>query len=145
MTLQAVLLPVFVQFGLMTFLLLWMVADRQKLFKSGALRFKDIALGQQEPLPLLSRQIGNAYNNQFQMPVLFLALVPLVILARKADLTFVVLEWCFVVSRLMHAYVHTTSNHGTSRGNWFAVGSSILLLMWAFFAVRLFLSPPIEI
>jgi len=145
MSLQAVLLPVFVQFGLTTFLLFWMVVDRRRLFRSGKVRLADVALGEQEPYPPLSRQIGNAYNNQFQMPVLFFALVPLVLIARKADLSFVVLEWGFVVCRLLHAYVHTTSNKLPLRGSWFALGGMFLLMMWILFAARLFLSPPIEI
>ena len=48
-----------------------------------------------------------------------------------------VLAWIFVVSRFVHAYIHTTSNHVPTRFNAFAVGAIVLLLMWIIFAVRI--------
>ena len=36
-------------------------------------------------------------------------------ITKQADLLFVVLAWIFVVLRLVHAYVHVTSNHLTQR------------------------------
>ena len=52
-------------------------------------------------------------------------------------LLFVVMAWIFVLSRLAHAYIHTTSNHVPTRFRAFAVGMLVLLLMWIIFAVRI--------
>ena len=46
------------------------------------------------------------------------------------------MAWIFVLARLAHAYIHTTSNHVPTRFNVFAVGVLVLLLMWIIFAVR---------
>ena len=46
----------------------------------------------------------------FQLPVLFYVLTAFAMLTRKADLLFVVLAWVFVVTRLVHAAVHTGPN-----------------------------------
>ena len=53
-----------------------------------------------------------------------------------------VLAWVFVLTRLLHAYIHTTSNIVRHRFNAFAVGVFILLAMWIIFAVRILLSLP---
>ena len=46
MSVQMVLLPVFVQVGLTLFLLLWMATGRTRALSSREVRTKDIALGQ---------------------------------------------------------------------------------------------------
>jgi hypothetical protein len=99
----------------------------------------DIALGERNwPKRLL--QIQNAYHNQFELPVLFYALVVLALITRKADLVFVVLAWMFVASRLVHAYIHTTSNKVIRRFQAFVVGFLILAVMWINFGIRVFSS-----
>jgi hypothetical protein len=70
------------------------------------------------------------------MPVLFYVLVVLAIFTRKADLLFVIMSWIFVVLRIVHAYIHTTSNHVGHRFYAFLAASVVLLLMWIIFAVR---------
>jgi len=95
--------------------------------------------------PARTKQIGNAYSNQFEVPSLFFVLVTLAIVTRKADLAFVILEWVFVLSRIAHAVVHTTSNHVPTRGRLFVVGVTILLVMWIIFAIRILLSPSFDI
>ena len=74
------------------------------------------------------------------MPALFYALTALALVTRKADLAFVVMAWIFVASRLVHAYIHTTSNRVPQRFMAFLVGVVILVLMWILFAVRIFFS-----
>ena len=71
------------------------------------------------------------------MPLLFYVVVILAVFTRTADLIFVVLSWLFVLARLAHAYVHTTSNHVPTRFNVFAVGVLVLLVMWILFAFKI--------
>ena len=61
-------------------------------------------------------------------------LVILAWITKQADLLFVVMAWIFVLLRLAHAYVHTTSNHVPTRFKVFAVGMLVLLVMWIIFA-----------
>ena len=136
MTIQMVLLPVFVQVALTFGLLFWMAGARRATLTSGQLKVRDIALGQ-TAWPDRPQQISNSYDSQFQIPVLFYVLVILAWITRQADLLFVVMAWIFVLSRLAHAYIHTTSNHVPTRFRAFAVGMLVLLLMWIIFAVRI--------
>src|SRR3954447_16465064 len=109
MTIQMVLLPVFVQIALTFGLLFWMAGARRATLTSGQLKVRDIALGQ-TAWPDRPQQISNSYDSQFQIPLLFYVLVILAWITRHADLLFVVMAWIFVLLRLAHAYVHTTSN-----------------------------------
>src|SRR6476646_6462953 len=109
MSLQAVLLPVFVQIALTFALLAWLAYQRVNALKRGEVRPADIALGQRAwPEPL--QKLSNAFENQLELPMLFYVLVILAIIARKADLLFVILSWLFVASRFAHAFIHTGSN-----------------------------------
>ena len=136
MSIQAVLLPVFVQVALTFALMFWMGSVRVASISRGETKIRDIALGQQA-WPERPTQIANCYHNQFQLPVLFYVLVALALFTRKADLLFVVLAWLFVLLRLAHAYVHVTSNHVPTRFRWYLTGAVVLLLLWIVFAVRI--------
>jgi len=69
-------------------------------------------------------------------------LTVLAILTRHADILFMVMAWLFVLSRLVHAYIHTGTNYIPHRFNAFAVGVFTLLAMWVIFAVRLLAGLP---
>jgi hypothetical protein len=136
MSIQAVLLPVFVQIALTFTILYWQGYVRVGHTRRGEVKIRDIALGQPN-WPEQATKIGNAFMNQFQLPILFYILVAFALLTRKADLAFVVLSWLFVLSRLVHAYVFVTTNRVSRRFYAFTVGSLTLLVMWALFAVRI--------
>ena len=137
MTVQMILAPVFVQVALTFALLFWMASVRRESLTRGETKIRDIALRQQA-WPAKATQISNCYDSQFQIPLLFYVVVILALVAKSADLIFVVLSWIFVLARLAHAYVHTTSNHVPTRFNVFAVGVLVLLIMWIWIAVKIF-------
>jgi len=55
---------------------------------------------------------------------------------------YVVMAWLFVLLRVAHAYVHTTSNYVPTRFRIFAASVFVLLIMWIIFAVRILLALP---
>ncbi|MBJ6127610.1 MAPEG family protein [Microvirga splendida] len=137
MSISAVILPVLVQVGLTFILLFWMGRTRVGHLRSGEVRVKDVALGERN-WPARVTQIQNAYHNQFELPVLFYALVALALITRQADMLFVAMAWLFVASRLVHAAIHTTSNKISRRFMAFLVGVLILAAMWVIFGIRIF-------
>lgn len=139
MSVQSVLLPVFAQVGLTFFLLFWMGRLRVRSLQTGEVRFNEIALGQ-PGWPSRATQIGNAFHNQLQLPILFYVLVPLALLTKQADLLFVALSWLFVALRIAHAAIHVTTNNVPRRFYAFLAGAVVLVLMWAIFAARILLS-----
>ena len=138
MSVQMVLLPVFVLVGLTFFLMLWMVTARTKAVKARETSLKDIALGEPN-WPTKVTQIGNCFSNQFEIPVLFYALIALALPLRHADLFIVLMSWVFVATRFLHAGIFVTSNNVQQRGMaWFA-GVLVLFAMWIYFALRILL------
>ena len=129
------LLAVFVLVTITFVLAIWMGIERNKVIYSKEVRIKDIALTK-ETWPARAKQISNAYHNQYELPVLFYVLVAFALITRKADLIFVVLAWVFVISRVIHAYIHTTSNHVPRRFFMYLVGLFTLIAMWIYFAIR---------
>jgi hypothetical protein len=116
MSIQMVLLPVFVQIGLTFALLLWTVRGGR-----GALASEETRI------------------DQFGLPVLFYALIALALPIRHADLFIVLMSWVFVVTRFVHAGVFVSSNDAGKRSTaWFA-GVLVLFAMWVYFALRILL------
>lgn len=136
MTVPMILLPVFVLVALIFALSFWMGYERNKVIYTKEVRIKDIALSK-EPWPERPKQISNAYHNQYELPVLFFVLVAFAMITRKADLIFVVLSWVFVISRIVHAFIHTTTNRVPRRFFAYVVGLFTLAIMWAYFAVQI--------
>jgi hypothetical protein len=133
-----VLLPVFVLVGLTFALLLGMASARSRALAGRETSAKDIALGQPN-WPTRAIQIGNCFKNQFELPLLFYALIALALPLRHADLVIVLLSWVFVVTRFAHAGIFVTSNNVRQRSQvWFA-GVLVLLVMWLYFALKIFL------
>jgi len=138
MSVQMVLLPVFIQIALTFVLLLWMVGARRQTLVSGETRIRDIALGQPN-WPVRATQIGNCYRNQFELPVLFYILIALALPLRHADLFIVAMSWVFVVARLVHAGIFVSSNDLGQRSIAWLAGGVVLLAMWVYFALKILL------
>ena len=138
MSVQAILLPLFVQVLLTFALLLWMASLRGSAIRQG-FDLRTIALGEPN-WPPRATQVANAFRNQFEVPVLFYVLTVLALYLRKADIVFVVLAWVFVISRLLHAYIHVTSYAVQRRGLAYIVGVLVLLIMWIIFIARILLA-----
>jgi hypothetical protein len=139
MTVPMILLPVFVLVLLTLSLAIWMGYERNRVIFSKQVKIKDIALSK-EGWPDQAKKVSNSYHNQYELPVLFYVLVAFAMLTRKADLIFVVLSWVFVVSRLVHAYIHTTSNYVPRRFFAYLVGLAVLVIMWVYFAIQILTS-----
>jgi hypothetical protein len=111
MSLQMVLLPVFVQVGLTFVLLLW--AGRGRPAGAGV--------------------------DQFDTPVLFYALIAIALPLRHADLVIVMLSWVFVVTRFVHAGMLMSGQGDRQRSLGWLAGVLVLLAMWLYFALKMLL------
>ena len=141
MTIPMILAPLFVQVLLTFAVMLGMMYCRTGALQRREVRFEQIAL--REPnWPLRATQFGNAFSNQFELPVLFYVLTILAMITRHADVLFVVLAWIFVAFRILQAFVHVTSNNVRYRGAFYGVSALVLLIMWLIFIVKILLGLP---
>jgi hypothetical protein len=122
MSVQMVLLPVFVLVGLAFALLFGMATARSR------------SLSGRE-----TTQIGNCFSDQFELPVLFYILIALALPLRHADFVIVLLSWVFVVIRFAHAGIFVTSNNVEQRSLAWSAGGLVLFAMWLYFALKVLL------
>jgi hypothetical protein len=122
MSVQMVLLPVFVLAGLAFALLFGMATARSR------------SLSGRE-----TTQIGNCFSDQFELPVLFYVLIALALPLRHADFIIVLLSWVFVVIRFAHAGIFVTSNNAEQRSLAWSAGGLVLFAMWLYFALKVLL------
>jgi len=139
MSIQTVLLPLFV-LVLLTFVLgFWAAYLRVQAVRSGEVKPRDVALCEPNWPPRVLKVLY-AFLNQLELPLLFYVLTILAWITKQADLLFVVLAWIFVVLRILHAGVHVTSNHLGKRAILFIAGAVVLAVMWLIFALRILLA-----
>ncbi len=134
MPVAAILAPVLVQVALTFGLLLWMGSLRIRALRERQLHIRDIALGEPN-WPKHITQVQNAYQNQFELPLLFYMLVALALVTGHVTTVLLVLAWLFVISRLVHALIHTTSNNVPRRFWAYSLGMTVLIVMWVWFLV----------
>ncbi len=93
------------------------------------MKVKDIALDNSR-WPEDALKFQNNFNTQYQVPVLWYALLPLLLVTGKADWVAVALSWAFVASRIVHTLIHTGGNVVIRRFQVFVVGFTLVALMW---------------
>jgi hypothetical protein len=140
MTPQEILLPLFAEVILTFLLLFWLAPLRARDFDAGVARPNNVSLREPNWSPR-TLQVGYAFSNQFELPVLFYVLTILEYVTHNAGVVFVVLAWVFVLFRYLQAFVHVTSNAIRVRGAFFAVSAIALAVMWAIYIVAVLTVP----
>jgi hypothetical protein len=132
----AILYPVFVQVLLTMGVAVMMAAARARAIKTMDRQRSnpDLARGKTVWPEDAAKRAAN-YSNQFELPVLFYAVVAFALIAKGADLLMVVLAWLFVLTRLLHAAIHVGPNKVRWRSPAFGLGFVIVAIMW----IKLFL------
>jgi hypothetical protein len=133
----AMLAPVFVHVVLVIALVIFTGRGRVAAVRADEVKLRDIALDSSK-WPERLRKLGNNYQNQFELPVLFYAVVALLIATGLADGVSLVLAWAFVATRLVHSFIHIGTNNVVHRLFAFGAGLAILAAMWLWFALRLY-------
>ncbi len=87
--------------------------------------------------PAESLAAKNNITNQFEVPVLFHIACIQLQLFDAVTLVTVVLAWLFVVARLVHAWVHLTSNRVLFRRRAFIASLLLTVALWTVLAVEL--------
>lgn len=127
---KLILLPVFIQVLLTSVVMVLM--GRRRI---AAAKNKDISLSAFRTMNLTgaSEQViatSRNFDNQFQMPMLYLFSVLFTLQLAVADLAYVLLGASFVLLRIIHTVIHIGSNHVRSRFNVFLLGCAVLWAIW---------------
>jgi len=95
----------------------------------GATKGRELTLGQLN-WPTRVQQISNAFNNQFETPLLFYVGVAFAMIAGVTDGLLVTLAWVYVGSRALHALIYVTINIVPIRFLAFAAGLIAMVVFW---------------
>ncbi len=108
---------------------------RVPLVVKGQVSIRRVALAR-DAWPDRATQVSNAFDNQFQLPLLLFAAVLVALLFGPTGLE-ALLAWLFVASRYVHAFIHLTDNHVIRRFWAYTVGLLVLCLLWLDLVLRL--------
>ena len=136
----AILWPTIALVGLIYVVWFYMYLLRFAHMKSAPPKPSDFASGAAAQRYFQSVELpGNNLANLFEMPVLYFALVPLLLLTDLASPSQVTLAWGYAAVRAIHSYEHIIRKRIRKRFSWYVLSCALLLAMWIGFAVELLL------
>lgn len=102
---------------------------RKEAFASGAVRPDEVKIST-ERYPTPARLAAANFSNQFESPVLFFVLLLLAIHVGATSYVMAALAWLYVVSRIVHTFIHIGPNKLPVRGAVYGVGFLALVGLW---------------
>lgn len=132
----AILWPTFALVALITLIWFWLVLARMGHIRRNPPRAEDFASGENalryfQPVEMPS----NNFSNLFEMPVLYFALIPLLLFTDQASQVQVTLAWVYVAMRGLHSFIHIVVRKVVWRATVYWISSGVLIAMWiGFFA-----------
>ena len=134
MTRELIFFPVLVQVALT--LLVYVALIRRKIaaIRAGAVDKARLAL-HDDAWPADVMQVNNNIRNQFELPVLFYVLCLALWALDAVGALALAVAALFVLSRIVHAWIHLRSNHVPARrkaftAGWFLLAAMLLLVAW---------------
>ena len=115
----AILWPMLAHIAWVMLLYAWLTVARWQAVKRGEVDYSSFEFGRDEP-PAVARITRNLAN-QFELPVIFYALVVLLIALDKVTAFDVVAAWVFVAGRVIHTLVQTLAGNVPLRGQVFVI------------------------
>jgi hypothetical protein len=120
--------PLLIQIILVLVLYILLGIEKSKAVKAGSVDRVKAAL-HNHVWPDHVLRVSNNIANQFETPILFFVLSLVFFSLKSVNVTVLVLCCAYVVSRIVHAYIHVTSNYVPKRRGVFMVGCVILVAL----------------
>ncbi|MGE0776400.1 MAG: MAPEG family protein [Sphingomonadaceae bacterium] len=137
-----ILLPTFALVALIFIVWLTLFVQRMGHIRRNPPRSEDFATGAGamryfEPVEMAA----NNLRNLFEMPVLYFALVPLLMITHHANHLQALLAWVFVVLRALHSFIHIGPKKVQPRFMVYLASCIVLSAMWIGFAIDIMAAP----
>jgi hypothetical protein len=105
--------------------------------RAKAIRSKKLSLGYFKTHDLKSYEApenivryGRHFDNQFQVPMLFMFTLLTTGIYTPENKTVFGLAWFFLITRIIHSYIHLGKNNIILRARAYFAGWIVLILMW---------------
>ena len=133
---SSILIPMLVQVSLTLLVFVLLGFRKIAAIKTGKVDREKTALDN-TAWPIGVVKVSNNISNQFQTPVIFYILIIFFYMTNSVTMSVVILSWVYSISRLIHAFVHVTSNFVPARFLMFMLGVICLLIMTIFAFIQL--------
>jgi hypothetical protein len=97
----------------------WLTVARKRAVDGGRIEYSGFVLGRDEPLEVA--RITRNLANQFELPVIFYAVIVLLVVRGQATVWDVAAAWVFVAGRIAHTLVQTLTDNVPLRGRVFTI------------------------
>ncbi|MGH1405492.1 MAG: MAPEG family protein [Rhodomicrobiaceae bacterium] len=134
---MSLITPMLVQIALTFLVMFTLVRFRIVEIFSKRVNEDDIPLRKVE-WPEKATRADSNFLSQFEMPVLFIALVILQVVTKTDDQLQLYLAWGYVISRILHYIFHIFISQNVIRTVFFTISSFILMAMWVRFAIAFY-------
>jgi hypothetical protein len=109
---------------------------RYQAMSSRRTRVRDIALSG-DAWPDDEKKVSNNLRNLYEAPVIFYVLCGVATYLGLTPFGMTILAWLYVATRVVHTAIHVTSNNLSARALVFAVGLTLLVVMWIVIVLRI--------
>lgn len=132
----AILWPTFALVALITVIWFSLVLARMAHIRRNPPRASDFADGESALRYFTPVEMpANNLRNLFEMPVLYFALIPLLLVTHQASGVQVALAWAYVALRALHSFIHIVVRKVVWRASVYWLSSGVLIAMWIGFFV----------
>jgi hypothetical protein len=120
------LLPMLVHIGWGLLLYMWLTVARQTAARRGEVDYGAFAHGEE---PHHVARITRNLANQFELPVIFYALVVLLVATGQVSRIDVIAAWVFVAGRVVHTLVQGLTDNVPLRGQVFVINFAAVVAL----------------
>ncbi len=115
---MSLLFPLLAQIGWTFLLYAWLTVARAQAVKRGEVVYGDFARHEE---PHHVARITYNLANQFELPVIFYAVVVLLVATKNVTTVDVIAAWVFVAGRVIHTLIQTLTDNVPLRGQVFLI------------------------
>ena len=133
---MSILFPMLAHIGWVFLLYVWLTIARQRAVQRGEVEYGSFARGEE---PHEVARITRNLANQFELPVIFYAVVVLLVATKNVTSVDIIAAWVFVAGRVIHTLVQTLTDNVPLRGQVFLInfaGVAVLVAHLALLAIQ---------
>ena len=128
--------PMFAMVVLTFIVLIQLFRTRTRAVTSGAVKASFYKTFQGDAEPEAAQKLTRHFSNLFEAPTLYYVACVAGLVIHVTDLAFLMMAWFYVLARLIHAYIHIGKNKIYPRIYAYFSSWIILVIMWAYLALR---------
>jgi hypothetical protein len=129
---MSLLWPMLAQIGWTFLLYVWLTVARQHAVKRGEVEYGSFVHGEE---PHHVARITRNLANQFELPVIFYAVIVLLVATRNVTTIDLLAAWIFVAGRVVHTLVQTLTDNVPLRGQIFLINFAAVAVLVAHVAL----------